>query len=442
MPAIIKNDFRILNSDSFKQTLVDNPTYVFLSGTSPWPNEGNPPAPIDSVQEENRSLSDIIGLKRVMPNDIISVIPRIDWTQNTIFDQYDHRVNLIDDHNPATGNRYKFYVVTDEMNVYKCLSNSYRSASTHKPSGTAPEPFQTPDGYIWKYMYTIQPTDAFKFLTENWMPCYTLTYNNGTPQWNSQQSAIPGTIDNIDIVLGGAGYRAEDPPTVSIQGDGSGAEAIAIVDPGSGSITDIVVTNSGSGYSFATVTITDNNGPGLGASTRVTIGPRLGHGANPRVELGATNLMVKVTIDGSEFGNFQTNVDYRVSGLLHLPGTVPDGLAIKVGVGQSKLFRVGEKITGSETETTADIKFIDYSRDILYVSDVSWSFSQTEHISSNPYNSSQIDGISSGFMPLTSILDNGDGLAPATGSVLYISNREKISRSNDRKEDIIMVISF
>ena len=162
MPAIVKNELRVFNSDTFRYSILNVPSYVFISGLDPWADEQDPPEPKDSIQDENRVLSDIVGIKRVLQSDVIAVLPRTNWEAGQIYDQYDHEVDLINDQNPITGDFYRFFVVTEDFNVYKCLSNNYRAQTANRPTGTNPEPFQTPDGYIWKYMYTIQSTDAFR----------------------------------------------------------------------------------------------------------------------------------------------------------------------------------------------------------------------------------------------------------------------------------------
>ncbi|QUS57362.1 phage tail sheath C-terminal domain-containing protein [Pseudovibrio brasiliensis] len=85
--------------------------------------------------------------------------------------------------------------------------------------------------------------------------------------------AIPGFtgsfedkgLQSINVTNGGAGYT--DSTTVTIAGDGTGADAIAMVSEGA--ITEVVITKAGSGYTNATVTF---NGDGNGATATVNIG--------------------------------------------------------------------------------------------------------------------------------------------------------------------------
>lgn len=438
MPAIVKNELRLSALDAVSNRIKELPTYFFVSGLTPW-GETGPGTPIDNQVDEIKTLSDTFGLKRIQANDLITVLPRVTWTEGTVYDHYSQDVDLINDRNPDTGDFYRFYVVTEDFNVYKCLGNAYGAASETRPTGTSPEAFRTPDGYIWKYMYTIQATDAFKFMTSNWMPCYTLTFNDGSPQWNSQISAIPGTLDNIIVTNKGSGYNFVSPPTIQIVGDGSNATASAVVNEITGELDDIVVTNPGNGYTSATIQIIDENN-GLGAEAIATIGPRKGHGHDPRLELGAVYLMAKVTIDGDESGLFPDNISFRTSGIIQLPGSIePEGFVMRVT--NAKPFSSSDQITGSVSNATANIKLIDYDNNLLYINGVVGQFLEVDVIS-NGTNQTGISTIYNSTDPLVGVVYAGDAFDKQTGDVLYIANREKITRTNNQREDIIAILSF
>jgi len=61
------------------------------------------------------------------------------------------------------------FVMTDEYNVYKCLDNNQNSLSTYKPIGTVVDPVIMPDGYMWKYLYSIPILLRNKFLFDSYM---------------------------------------------------------------------------------------------------------------------------------------------------------------------------------------------------------------------------------------------------------------------------------
>jgi hypothetical protein len=63
--------------------------YYFLGKTLQWSDELNPPYPIDSYAYERATRADIITMKLISPTDVSFVIPRKNWTANTVYDMYD-----------------------------------------------------------------------------------------------------------------------------------------------------------------------------------------------------------------------------------------------------------------------------------------------------------------------------------------------------------------
>lgn len=72
---------------------------------------------------------------------------------------------------------------------------------------------------------------------------------------NLQLYKASSIISGISIVDGGSGYNAEEPPEVTITGDGVGATASATVDPVTGAVTQIILDTVGSRYTTAGVSI-------------------------------------------------------------------------------------------------------------------------------------------------------------------------------------------
>lgn len=77
-------------------------------------------------------------------------------------------------------------------------------------------------------------------------------------------------VESIDVVTGGSEYTST--PTVTIDGDGTGATARALIV--NGVVRKIEVTNVGSGYSSATIGI--SGGGGSGATARANLQGRTG----------------------------------------------------------------------------------------------------------------------------------------------------------------------
>ena len=130
-------------------------------------------------------------------------------------------------------------VITDEFNVYKCLDNNKFSQSTYKPIGTVVDPVIMPDGYMWKYMYSIPIALRNKFLTDAYMP----VINSLRSQFYSNGEILNTVIQSsgkdytfANIVVQGDGYRSSDPlllGAVNISNPGSGytSGATMVVDP-------------------------------------------------------------------------------------------------------------------------------------------------------------------------------------------------------------------
>lgn len=195
---------------------------------------------------ELETRNNILATKKISPSDVSYVIPRYDWISGTVYDQYDDRYC---DTYPAFSGATKladakFYVLTDDFNVYKCLKNAQNSPSTVKPTGNAVDRFTTSDGYIWKYMYSIPLSSRNKFLNRTVMPVQTSVQE----QFYSSGKIIAGAILNP-----GSGYTNA---TINVVGDGENAHIIPVLD--NGQIIGAIVDNNGTGYTYASINVSGN----------------------------------------------------------------------------------------------------------------------------------------------------------------------------------------
>lgn len=187
-------------ANSFITDIRDNRNgyYMFAARPQPWANSsgGNDDTAVletnNSVfQTEQVIYDDLLFGKLLVDGDVNHVIPRYNWAANTVYDVYDQ-----DD---ADLYSKTFYVVTNSLEVYKCIDNNGGSQSTVKPSLTSTSgTFRTGDGYVWKYMYTIDSTSNSKFTTTDYVPVITNTAVQG--------NATPGSIDTLRITDGGNSY--------------------------------------------------------------------------------------------------------------------------------------------------------------------------------------------------------------------------------------------
>ena len=102
----------------------------------------------------------------------------------------------------------KYYIMTDEYNVYKCLDNNNGAKSTSKPIGTQVLPISLSDGYVWKYMFNVPIALRTKFLNDTYFPVVTAL---------SQQFYSNGGIESVKIDNRGINYTAA---SLVVDGDG------------------------------------------------------------------------------------------------------------------------------------------------------------------------------------------------------------------------------
>lgn len=180
----------------------------FLSPFIPSGNTDTPGEPQDNFRYDLHVRRDILSTKLIAPSDVSYVVPRIDWKYNTAFDMYDDNigpVSLSGTTEPSASGAIrleeaKFYVLTTEFNVYKCIDNNYGSPSLIQPTGTDSDTFSTSDGYIWKFMYTIPIALRNRFLSVEWMPVTTAL---------KKQFYSSGEITSVTIDNPGSNYVSE-----------------------------------------------------------------------------------------------------------------------------------------------------------------------------------------------------------------------------------------
>jgi hypothetical protein len=156
-----------------------------------------------------------------------------------------------------------FYVMTDEYNVYKCLDNNLGGESTYKPVGTTVDPVIMPDGYMWKYLYSIPIALRNKFLTDVYMPVVTALRG---------QFYSNGGIETVQILSGGQNYTSA---AITLQGDGN-RESDPLF------ITGTTITSGGSSYTGGATVEID---PPISSNawidgTTVLLGQKVNHNGN------------------------------------------------------------------------------------------------------------------------------------------------------------------
>lgn len=440
MASIYTKSMQIFNAENFKASIGDTsePYVYFTFGkVDAWANEAAPLQANSSVDTFNQVWKNMMGAKKIVGNDVRLAIRRFDWVSGTVYDEYDDSEATLDMNDPDV----KFYVVTDEWNVYKCLGNNNGGPSTVKPTNINTYiAEQQADRYIWKYMYTLSDEEKLRFTTINFIPVRTLTEDNGSLQWHVQNNAVQGSIGSIKIVNAGSSYTST--PTVTITGDGTGAEAAATLNVTTSSIESILIINKGQNYTHANVAITANTGSG--AIARVVMSPPGGHGADPVEELGGSFVMINPKLKGSESGVIDTQNEIRQIALIKNP-VLRDGTTVATGIVYSQTTKVVVEDGGDNYQEDEYVfQGVDLETATFKGRVVSWNSAQ------NLLNLIEVSGTLTAAAltgdtskASSQVLDSIDrALTPYTGSLLYINNITPIQRATDQTEDFKIVVSF
>lgn len=437
MSAIITNNFKIQNAINFTREVSNNNYYIAIGKVDDWA-EGFDLKPVNSTTTYRSLWDNMIGGKEIATNRISLVVPKINWTEGIIYAMYDDEDTDLYNKN--------FYVITEDRNVYKCLFNNNDNPSLIKPTGTGTSTIELSDGYVWKYLYTVSLDDLSRFDVDNYIPI-TNDPVMESPQDIVMRSAIPGTIDTIKVVHEGLGYIN---PVINISGDGEGAIAQAVMN--GTSIEKIKILSPGKNYTYAEIRITSETEPSSVAIVRPIIAPNKGHGSNIVKELYATRVMISADLEYDENGKLPITNDFRIISVINNPTFMnkgedePEGeveedeekvsndtafsqlTKLTLSAGASLLFKEDSIITGISSGATARVVSID-ENNVMSLINVRGKFREQESIQSGDFQSI-IEKIE---MP-DLIRDSGD--------FVYIDYRRPISRAEDQKEKIRIILQF
>jgi hypothetical protein len=288
MPGKITKNFRLHSAEQFYEQFDEaapSRIYFFLARSNPWDNENSPPEPLDTTNETVYNVWDnMLALKRITPSDVSYGVDRVDWTSGTVYDQYTSDTEFFSNN--------RFYVITEDFYVYKCIYNNGGVPSTVKPTGRSTSNLTTGDGYVWKYMYTVTAADALKFSTTKIIPTKVLASDDGSDQWAVQQAAVNGSLSSILVTTGGSNYKEHSGAIVL------GGTTTARLQPTANSTNNI--------YNFSTVYIASGTGAGQirsivdydGATKQITVSPAF----SPAVDTSSTYIVsptVNISGDGT-----------------------------------------------------------------------------------------------------------------------------------------------
>jgi hypothetical protein len=384
----------------------DNPSTVNVE------SDTNPPSIGESSRNQYDAYRNMMFAKRVRPENIRYIIPRIDWTYGNAYTAYSETTDMAGK---------SFYVITTDFNVYKCMGAV--GASTIMPTGKSTDTITLSDGYKWKYLYTV-PENDIEYITLEYIPIF-VSLGEYPEQREVQNAAKPGTIDVVSVnaslsptfskifattrlmtniyrpiisselgitvnsagstyisfspvgedgdpstgfwnnyaiyvsggsgvgqyfrilnfVKGGSGityYYASVYPAVdrdldetsvfkivpNVVVDGDGSEAVVVPQTSSDKkISSLSIVNGGKNYSYAKPRVTTESGSALigsqvslfNDSITTSLSTPKGHGYNAVKELGSSDIMIVVEIEGTQNDKITVRNQYRQFGLVKNP---------------------------------------------------------------------------------------------------------------------------
>ena len=334
MAPAITNYLRVRNAKNLVATLGTN-SYAFVGKPTEWSTgDETPPTPNNSVKEYYDAFDLMMSLKSIDGTNVVHGIVKNVWGSGSVFDMYRHDYSPS---NRATGGAQNLYdaswvVINQNNNIYACLDNNGGAQSIVEPLSLTDEPFYTSDGYQWLRLYNLSSGDISDTSTDSFIPV--------APSGDSDiVETVDGALYTLSIDVPGANITTSPIGAsnqlpyyfCNILGDGTGA--VARVTVAQGSVTSIEVVRNGSGYTYGTLDFVSQRcyaslndldaeinglnpeGDGTFRST-VIIPPVGGFGTDLVQELGATLVMVFVSLDSNET-DFDSGVTYRQVGILN-----------------------------------------------------------------------------------------------------------------------------
>ena len=517
MSAIVTDQFRILNASNFVDSIESNSYYITLGlanpvsagygRTSDW--NTNPPSPTDNLSYAGHTGDTILFGKKITSANVRRIVRRIDWTAGTKYEIYrdDYSVqNRAPITNAARLYDANYYVMNEDYRVYICIENGSSgtnpkgNVSQDQPTFTDLEPSRagdSGDGYIWKYLFTISPSDIIKFDSTD----YITVPNNWDTSSDAQIRAIresgdstvnENQIKTVYIDDAGGSYANGLGQEMNIIGDGTGGKVR--VDVEGGKITNTVVVSGGKNYSYALVDLgsINSNTTSTPAHLIPVIPPSRGHGHDIYKELGTDRVLVYARFDDST-KDFPVDTSFAQVSIVKNPTAVGtsntftdnnfNGLSAFKFNNITGTPKVGEKIEQTVQNGTAKAfgyvaSFDTETKVLKYFTDRSLFYNQTTKdqqdytgISTNgrPYafesSSNLISGQTSSFTgaidtAFAGIATNPTGVKQinlgvsftagmavpeinkGSGEVIYLDNRASIARNARQKEDIKVILEF
>ena len=519
MSAIVTDQFRILNASNFVDSIdsANNSYYITVGLPNPAINaygrsttwNTNPPTPTDSISSNAHSGDVVLYGKRITGANVRRIVRKLDWVAGNRYEMYRHDYDINSPAPITNASRLydaNYYVMNEDYRVYICIENGSSgnnlkgNVSLDQPTFTDLEPSRagdSGDGYIWKYLYTITPSDIIKFDSTE----YITVPNDWSTSTDTQIRSIRESADSslndnqirtVYIAAEGANYANGLGQEFDLIGDGTGGKVR--VDVEGGKITNTTVVSGGKDYSYAFVDLGSINSNTTGTSANLVpiIPPSKGHGFDVYKELGTDRVLVYARFDDST-KDFPVDTSFAQVSIVKNPTKVGtsdiytentfSGL-FSLKLDDSSLSgkpKVGEEIVQNLSVGKARgyvASWDDETKVLKYFTDRSLFINQTTQdtqdytgISTNgrsySFNSNggTINGqvsnftgsIDSAFSGITTNpsgtklinlgVDFTNGIAvpeinKGSGEIIYLDNRSSIARNPRQKEDLKIILEF
>lgn len=518
MAAIITDQLRILNAKNFVAGVQtsSNSYYAFIGLPNPedyqsdW--DTSPPSPKDSLDQSNQYWDTMLAMKKINSSDVSQVVRKTQWASGITYDMWRNDITRNNPSQPSGSfdiYSANYYVMNSDFRVYICLynnatpENNYQGGpSLDEPTFTDLEPREagnSGDGYIWKYLYTIKPSQAIKFDSTNYIPVPNNWETSSDDAPVRQNADSSGQLKIITIRNRGVGMGTANSTytRVPILGDGFGAEATIVINNDS-KVETVTVSKGGKGYSYGTVDLVAGNVPTGTTSPvfNVIIPPPGGHGSDIYRELGAYNVLTYARfendtenpdfITGNQFsrvGMIENPTSYNSSSILTLDKASAVYAVRLTGIGYSSaVFSADSTITQtvglgstavgrvvSYDQVTGVLKYWQDRTNSGFSSDGTLDASPVYGFRSNKFTSeitgggslaitggSVSLGINTAFQGVSTVLNSRtyylgqnfvNGLANPesqkfSGDIIYVDNRPSVTRSSSQKEDVKIILQF
>lgn len=199
---LVTNYLNLHNAKQFRESISEtaNSIYYVFAGRHVEYSGGDDS--IDTIVNTNDAVNidpykQMVFGKKVANSDVKIMIPRYNWISNTVYTAYRSNTDL------TACNYYAVVNAVSSFHVFKVLDNNGGVASTVEPdfnnTGADDEYYSTADGYVWKYMYTIDSSTFSKFATDDYIPV--------VPNANVTGNAVSGAVEVIVVESGGSNYN-------------------------------------------------------------------------------------------------------------------------------------------------------------------------------------------------------------------------------------------